>query len=139
MASVETLVTSLEDFFPKLKKPRTKIITLALICVMYFLKGLLLTSQAGTYWVELMDTYSANYAILIIAFAECLSVSWFFGECLTPQPFVQLIPLLHRVSYLQAHEDSSLTSRPCCPFRPKSFVSPTFSGLRPGNSSHLCF
>ena len=84
MASVETLVTSLEDFFPKLKKPRTKIITLALICVMYFLKGLLLTSQAGTYWVELMDTYSANYAILIIAFAECLSVSWFFGKrCMT--------------------------------------------------------
>lgn len=79
MASVETLVTSLEDFFPKLKKPRTKIITLAIICVMYFLKGLLLTSQAGTYWLELMDTYSANYAILIIAFAECLSVSWFFG------------------------------------------------------------
>ena len=32
-----------------------------------------------TYWIELFDEYSANWAILLIAFVECISVSWFYG------------------------------------------------------------
>lgn len=80
MASVETLTTSLEDFFPYLKKtPKIKAITLAIICLIYFLSGLLLCSQTGTYWIELFDEYTANWSILIIAIVECVSVSWFYG------------------------------------------------------------
>ena len=81
MASVETLTTSLEDFFPYFKKtPRIKAITLGTICALYFLSGLLLCSQTGTYWVDLFDEYSANWSILIIALVECISVSWFYGK-----------------------------------------------------------
>jgi hypothetical protein len=55
MASVETLTTSLEDFFPYLKKTaKHKAAALAVICVLYFLIDLLLCSQAGTYWIELL-------------------------------------------------------------------------------------
>lgn len=80
MASVETLTTSLEDFFPYLKKtPKIKAITLAIICFIYFLAGLLLCAQTGTYWIELLDEYSANWAILVIALVECISVGWFYG------------------------------------------------------------
>lgn len=79
MASVETLTTSLEDFFPYLKStPLIKAATLAIICVIYFLIDLLLCTQAGTYWIELFDSYSANWAILMIAFFECMSIAWVY-------------------------------------------------------------
>ncbi|CAF0892953.1 unnamed protein product [Brachionus calyciflorus] len=80
MASVETLTTSLEDFFPVLKKTqKIKAFTLGVVCLIYFLIGLILCSQAGTYWIELLDEYSANWAILLIALVECISVGWFYG------------------------------------------------------------
>lgn len=80
MASVETLTTSLEDFFPVLKKTsKIKAFTLAVICLLYFLVGLILCSQTGTYWIELLDEYSANWAILLIALIECISVGWVYG------------------------------------------------------------
>lgn len=80
MASVETLTTSLEDFFPVLKKTqKIKSLTLGIICLLYFLAGLILCSQTGTYWIELLDEYSANWAILLIAFVECISIGWFYG------------------------------------------------------------
>ncbi len=83
MASVETLSTSLEDFFPILKKThRNKYITLTIICSYYFLVGLLLCTQTGTYWVELLDNYCANWAIFFIGISECISVSWVYGNCI---------------------------------------------------------
>jgi SNF family Na+-dependent transporter len=59
-----------------------KAFTLLIICTIYFLTGLLLCSQTGTYWIELLDEYSANWAILLIAFCECISVGWFYGKFL---------------------------------------------------------
>ena len=80
MASVETLTTSLEDFFPILKKNyKNKAITLGIICTLYFLAGLILCSQTGSYWIELLDTYCANWAIFFVGIAECISVAWFYG------------------------------------------------------------
>jgi solute carrier family 6 amino acid transporter-like protein 5/7/9/14 len=81
MASVETLNTSLVDFFPVLgRNGINRALTLAVICAVYFLVDLILCSQAGTYWIELFDTYSANWAILIMAIVECVSVGWIYGE-----------------------------------------------------------
>ncbi len=80
MASVETLTTSLEDFFPILKKThKNKAITLGIICLLYFLIGVLLCSQSGTYWVEFFNDYSGNWAIFVIGIVECISVAWFYG------------------------------------------------------------
>lgn len=80
MASVETLCTSLEDFFPVLKKTALiKAGTLGIICTLYFVVGLIFCSHAGTYWIELFDEYSANYGIIFICLIECISVGWFYG------------------------------------------------------------
>jgi SNF family Na+-dependent transporter len=80
LASVETLTTSMEDFFPYLRSAKSiKAANLALVCLVYFLCGLILCTQAGTYWVELFDAYGANYGIMIIALFECISVGWFYG------------------------------------------------------------
>ena len=66
MANVETTITSILDVFPKLKqKTSRKYITVTVICVIYFLFGIIFTFQSGTYWVEILDTYSGNWVCLI--------------------------------------------------------------------------
>ena len=80
MASVETLITSMYDILPILKKTRLRrVLTIAMICVITFLMGLILCTRAGTYWIEIFDNYSGNWAIFIIGIFECISVAWFYG------------------------------------------------------------
>jgi hypothetical protein len=80
MAGVETTITSVLDIFPwfKMSKRRRYGIITA-ICVAYFIAGITYTVQSGTYWVELIDTYSGNWAVLIVGALECISISWFYG------------------------------------------------------------
>jgi solute carrier family 6 amino acid transporter-like protein 5/7/9/14 len=81
MTSVETWITSLFDLFPALTKTKfRKSFTIVSICVVLALLGLILCTQSGTYWVEFFDNYSGNWAILMIAVLECISVTWFYGE-----------------------------------------------------------
>ena len=35
--------------------------------------------QGGIYMLLLMDTYSATYAMLVIAVFECIAVAWVYG------------------------------------------------------------
>ena len=35
--------------------------------------------QGGMYMLQLMDSYAATYAVLIIALVECLALSWVYG------------------------------------------------------------
>ena len=81
MASVETLSTSLEDVFPILKaRQRNKSLTLGSICLAFFLAGLLLCVQSGSFWVSLLSEYGADWALFIVGIIECLSVAWFYGK-----------------------------------------------------------
>lgn len=80
MASVGTLVTSLEDIFPVLKRTAlVKAATLGAICLAYFLIGLLFCTQAGSYWIEIFDFYSANHGILICGIFQCVTIGWIYG------------------------------------------------------------
>jgi solute carrier family 6 amino acid transporter-like protein 5/7/9/14 len=80
MASVETLITSLEDYFPYFKSTQKhRSITLMIICFLFFLFGLIFCTQTGTYWIELLDEYSANWAILCLALVECVSIGWLYS------------------------------------------------------------
>jgi SNF family Na+-dependent transporter len=83
MTSVETWITSLYDLFPILKKtPLRKYLFVSLNCLVFALMGLILCTQSGTYWIEFFDNYSGNWAILMIGFFECISVTWFYGNFL---------------------------------------------------------
>jgi SNF family Na+-dependent transporter len=104
MAAIQTLITTLEDFFPFLKKTaRIKAITLAVVCTIFFLIGykyifdininifnielynlfftdrLLFCSRAGSYWIEIFDNYSANWGIFLVAIFQCVCVAWLYG------------------------------------------------------------
>ena len=80
MSSVETMITSIFDAMPSLRKSRSRrLFTKTSICLCMFTIGLIFCTQSGTYWVEVFDAYSGNWAILVVACFECIAVAWFYG------------------------------------------------------------
>ncbi|RNA14741.1 sodium- and chloride-dependent neutral and basic amino acid transporter B(0+) [Brachionus plicatilis] len=80
MASVETAITSILDAFPSLKKNAfRRYLSITIICLVFFLIGLIFTTQAGTYWIEIFNNYAGGWAVIFIGAFEAISVSWFYG------------------------------------------------------------
>ncbi|KAJ6219646.1 hypothetical protein RDWZM_005458 [Blomia tropicalis] len=78
MTLVETMIANLIDFWPE-KLQRRKPFVLALVCVIMFLGGLPMCTQAGVYILQLMDTYSVPYSAFIISFFEVIAIAWVYG------------------------------------------------------------
>lgn len=76
-ATLETIITSLTDSFPKLRKYKSLLIFC--LCSSLFLLGLPYCTKAGYYWIELMDKYGGGWAILIIGTLECICIGWVYG------------------------------------------------------------
>lgn len=77
---VSTTQTTLLDVFPNtLRKGRRPLMLLLAICTTCFILGLPLTTKGGMYVLQLMDTYVASYALLILAVAELVAVGWVYG------------------------------------------------------------
>jgi NSS family neurotransmitter:Na+ symporter len=49
------------------------------VCVVTFLIGILYTTSAGLYWVDIVDRAVAFYAMLITGILACIIVGWVFG------------------------------------------------------------
>jgi solute carrier family 6 (neurotransmitter transporter, glycine) member 5/9 len=81
MASVEVTITSFVDLFPLIitKTKLRKQCFIALLCLILFLLGLIFCTQSGTYWIEILDTYSSGWAVLLVGALECISITWFYG------------------------------------------------------------
>ncbi|XP_064415508.1 sodium- and chloride-dependent glycine transporter 1 isoform X1 [Latimeria chalumnae] len=77
---LETLVTAIVDEIGSdwiIK--RKALITLA-IAVVGFLCGIPLTTQAGIYWLLLMDNYAASFSLVIISCIMCVAVMYMYGH-----------------------------------------------------------
>ncbi|XP_071378147.1 sodium- and chloride-dependent betaine transporter-like [Centroberyx affinis] len=79
--SVECLVTSVSDLFPKLFRTRGRHeIFVLLICVSAFLIQLSLVSEGGVYIFQLIEYYGCSRAIRdFMAIFQYLAVGWIFG------------------------------------------------------------
>lgn len=77
-AIVETITTSIQDLFPKLMKKMRVRVTWA-CCLALFLLGLMCVTQAGIYWVLLIDHFCAGWGILTVAVLEIVGVIWIYG------------------------------------------------------------
>lgn len=77
-ATMETLITGIADFYPKSRKYKT--LLLGVTCVVFCLLGLTMTTPGGPYMVTLMDDYCGAWSIMVIAFLECVSISYFYGK-----------------------------------------------------------
>ncbi|XP_064626053.1 sodium- and chloride-dependent glycine transporter 1-like isoform X2 [Lineus longissimus] len=75
---METVVTALIDRFPdKLRKRKTWVILV--LSLVLFVLGLLLCTNGGVYWLQLMDTYAGGWSVLLIGLCETLTLSWVYG------------------------------------------------------------
>ncbi|XP_070552973.1 sodium- and chloride-dependent glycine transporter 1-like [Ptychodera flava] len=79
--TVETVITAILDESKKLARNRKFWRTAMPIvyCVGALLLGLPLVTQAGLYWVNLMDAYAVSFPMTIIGFFECLVVTYIYG------------------------------------------------------------
>ncbi|XP_060253442.1 sodium- and chloride-dependent glycine transporter 1 isoform X1 [Ovis aries] len=77
---LETLVTALVDEVGnEWILQRKSYVTLG-IAVAGFLLGIPLTSQAGIYWLLLMDNYAASFSLVIISCIMCVCIMYIYGH-----------------------------------------------------------
>lgn len=80
IASIEVTIASILDTFKGFG--RTKLrrkITITIIFFVYFCLGLIFCLKSGTYWVEVFNTYTGDWAILLVGAAECIIVCYIYG------------------------------------------------------------
>ncbi|XP_069468962.1 sodium- and chloride-dependent neutral and basic amino acid transporter B(0+)-like [Ambystoma mexicanum] len=77
-ASIETITTTISDAYPKVMKKLRIPITLG-VCLLLFFLGLVCVTQAGIFWVDLIDHFCAGWGILIAAVLELIGVCWIYG------------------------------------------------------------
>ncbi|OWF55165.1 Sodium- and chloride-dependent glycine transporter 2 [Mizuhopecten yessoensis] len=98
---METIVTALLDQFPFLRKKRT--IIHALVCVIWFLFGLIMCSQGGMYVFQLMDWY-IGLSIPVFGFIELLIIGWIYGTERFSQDVTMMIgygiPVVMRIAII---------------------------------------
>ena len=74
---IETVVTTLVDTFPRMRKRKPMI--LVGICTLMFVTGIFLCYQGGIYILQLMDNYCASFSALIIGLVEVIAIAWVYG------------------------------------------------------------
>lgn len=73
---VEAVTTVLHDSVMFHRAPRAALT--GSVCVVGFLVGILYTTDAGFYFLDVTDFY-INFMLLLVGFAECLVVGWAYG------------------------------------------------------------
>ncbi|CAF1046306.1 unnamed protein product [Rotaria sp. Silwood1] len=73
----EAIITALSDEFPVLRRHREWFV--GILFFFYFLVGIPSCTDAGVYFVELLQNYAAFYSIIIAVFFEAIAVSWLYG------------------------------------------------------------
>lgn len=76
-ASVEAILTGVQDIVPKCREK--KVVSIFVICVIFFLLGLPYTTRSGIYWVTLVDFYAAAWSLLLIGLLEVSAISYVYG------------------------------------------------------------
>uniref|UniRef100_A0A8C5AGS1 Transporter n=1 Tax=Gadus morhua TaxID=8049 RepID=A0A8C5AGS1_GADMO len=77
-ATIETIVTSVSDEFPKYLRKNKPLFTL-ICCLCFFFLGFPMITESGMYMLQLVDTFAASYSLVIIAICELLGVSYLYG------------------------------------------------------------
>ncbi|XP_064620268.1 sodium- and chloride-dependent glycine transporter 1-like [Lineus longissimus] len=75
---METIISAVVDEYPRQLRPIKTWITLGL-CVLMFLLGLPLVTNAGIYYLTLIDWYAGGLSLMLIGLLETFVVSWIYG------------------------------------------------------------
>uniref|UniRef100_A0A8D3EBU9 Transporter n=1 Tax=Scophthalmus maximus TaxID=52904 RepID=A0A8D3EBU9_SCOMX len=77
-AGIEVIVTCLLDAFPKIFKHKRALLTTS-ACAIVYLLGLPCVTQAGIYWVTLVDQFVASWVLLVLALLEIIGICYIYG------------------------------------------------------------
>mmetsp|Transcript_7645 Transcript_7645/g.10004 ORF Transcript_7645/g.10004 Transcript_7645/m.10004 type:complete len:671 (-) Transcript_7645:438-2450(-) len=75
-AIIEAIITVLKDT-PWLRSRSTYDVS-AGVCTMGFLCGVMYSTDAGLYFLDVVDFY-VNFIMILVGMLECVAVGWFFG------------------------------------------------------------
>uniref|UniRef100_A0A8D0KID8 Transporter n=1 Tax=Salvator merianae TaxID=96440 RepID=A0A8D0KID8_SALMN len=78
---LETLVTAVVDEVGNDWIIRRKTFVTLAVAVVGFLLGVPLTTQAGIYWLLLMDNYAASFSLVVISCIMCVAIMYIYGHC----------------------------------------------------------
>lgn len=77
---LETLVTAIVDEIGNDWIIRWKTVVTLGVAVVGFLLGIPLTTQAGIYWLLLMDNYAASFSLVVISCIMCVAIMYIYGH-----------------------------------------------------------
>ncbi|XP_067853472.1 sodium- and chloride-dependent neutral and basic amino acid transporter B(0+)-like [Heptranchias perlo] len=77
-ATAETVVTTLLDQFPKFLRSKRLHLTIG-ICLLFCFLGLVSVTQAGIYWINLIDHFCNGWGLIAAALLELIGLSWIYG------------------------------------------------------------
>ncbi|XP_037854289.1 sodium- and chloride-dependent glycine transporter 1 isoform X3 [Chlorocebus sabaeus] len=77
---LETLVTAIVDEVGNEWILQKKTYVTLGVAVAGFLLGIPLTSQAGIYWLLLMDNYAASFSLVVISCIMCVAIMYIYGH-----------------------------------------------------------
>ncbi|XP_033008230.1 sodium- and chloride-dependent glycine transporter 1 isoform X2 [Lacerta agilis] len=77
---LETLVTAIVDEIGNEWIIRRKTFVTLGVAIVGFLLGIPLTTQAGIYWLLLMDNYAASFSLVVISCIMCVSIMYIYGH-----------------------------------------------------------
>jgi neurotransmitter:Na+ symporter, NSS family len=72
---VEAVVTSVHDKYPHVRKEDVSLY----VCVAGFVCGMIFTTSAGIYYLDITDHFITNYGLVIVGLLEALTVGWLYG------------------------------------------------------------
>ncbi|XP_058487251.1 sodium- and chloride-dependent neutral and basic amino acid transporter B(0+) [Solea solea] len=77
-AGIEVILTCLSDACPKMFKNKHALLTVT-TCAGLYLLGLPCVTQAGIYWVTLIDQFVASWVLLVLVLLEIIGISYIYG------------------------------------------------------------
>ncbi|KAG7261568.1 hypothetical protein CRUP_023410 [Coryphaenoides rupestris] len=77
-STIEAIVTTLHDTFPVFFSNKSPLVS-AITCAGLFVLGIPCVTQAGVFWVKLIDNFVVSWALLAIGLAEIVGVIYVYG------------------------------------------------------------
>jgi NSS family neurotransmitter:Na+ symporter len=72
---VEATSTIIHDKYPHIRKEDVSLY----VCVFGFISGIIFTTFAGLYYLDITDHFITNYGLVVVGLLEALAVGWFYG------------------------------------------------------------
>jgi len=51
----------------------------AIVCLLGFVAGIIYTTRAGLYFLDIIDHFITNFSLVAVGILECIIIGWIFG------------------------------------------------------------